>query len=132
VYLLEYVMSNEVTTTQSATPIENTEIIDAGVTVNAVPYKQQHPATCNGAAATARTRGYAPVSRDPAMKGHLLEIHRTLIQYEELVHLLRDEEIGVLMAAQQIHTNTVLVADAVKASKAANKKAASKITLDML
>jgi hypothetical protein len=124
-------MSNEVTTTQSATPIENTEIIDAGVTVNAVPTNNSTPQHAMVQQRLQELEGML-LSRDPAMKGHLLEIHRTLIQYEELVHLLRDEEIGVLMAAQQIHTNTVLVADAVKASKAANKKAASNITLDML
>lgn len=51
----------------------------------------------------------ALASGDPRMKDHLKESHRLLIQHEELVHLLSNDEIAKLMAAQQKHVNTVLV-----------------------
>lgn len=65
----------------------------------------------------------ALLTKDPAMKGHIGEIHKLLIGYEELVHLLSNEEIAVLMTAQQIQTNTSLIANTTttkaKASSAA-------------
>lgn len=70
----------------------------------------------------------ALLEKDPLMKGHLLEIHKHLIQFEELVHLLKDDEIGVLMAAQQVHTNTVLIGSAsTAAGKAKAIKAGAKL-----
>lgn len=54
----------------------------------------------------------ALIAKDPMMKVHLGEIHKNLIQYEELVHLLTDDQIGIMMAAQQNHTNTVLIGSA--------------------
>jgi hypothetical protein len=75
----------------------------------------------------------ALIARDPMMKTHLLEIHKQMITYEELVHLLTDEQIGIIMAAQQNHTNTVLVGSA---STAAGKKkaiaAGAKLTISDL
>lgn len=72
----------------------------------------------------------ALLARDPLMKGHLLEIHKQLIPHAELVHLLTEEQIGIIMAAQQVHTNTVLVGSA--SGVAGKKKAAAasaKLTL---
>lgn len=71
-------------------------------------------------------------ARDPAIKGHLQAIHKNLIQYEELVHLLTDEEISVLMAGQQIQTDTTLLVEAKKTSKARASAAAKKITINDL
>jgi hypothetical protein len=50
------------------------------------------------------------LAKDPQMKVHLGEIHRTLIAHEELVHLLSVEEIGKIMEKQQLVTDTSLIA----------------------
>lgn len=65
----------------------------------------------------------ALLAKDPSMKQHLLEMHKQLIGYEELVHLLSDEQIGIIMSAQQIHTNTILTGSTSTAS--GKKKAAA-------
>lgn len=51
----------------------------------------------------------ALLAKDPLMPTHLAAIHKQLVTYEELVHFLTDEQIGKIMAAQQVHTNTTLV-----------------------
>ena len=51
----------------------------------------------------------ALLSGDARMKDHLKESHRLLISHDELAHLLTIEEISKLMAAQQKHTDTILV-----------------------
>lgn len=51
----------------------------------------------------------ALLQKDPMMKDHLLNIHKNLIQYEELSNLLTDDQIGVIIGAQMAHSNTVLV-----------------------
>lgn len=66
----------------------------------------------------------ALLARDPMMKTHLGAIHKQLVQYEELVHLLSDEEIGKIVGAQQQHTNTALAAEV--SSKAGKAKAANR------
>lgn len=65
--------------------------------------------------------------RDPLMRTHLGEIHKAMINYEEIPSLLTVDEISKIMAAQQVQTNTVLVASI---SKAAASKKAPKVTLD--
>lgn len=75
----------------------------------------------------------ALLARDPMMKVHLGAIHKELIQHEELVHLLSNEQIGKIVGAQQIHTNTILAAEVTSKSgkaKAANRTA--KLGLDDL
>lgn len=68
--------------------------------------------------------------QDPRMKDHLKEIHKLLIQHEELVHLLGEEEIGKIVQGQQIITGTVLVAQVTaKSAKASNIKKASQLSL---
>lgn len=64
--------------------------------------------------------------QDPQMKTHLAEIHKLLISFEELVHLLPHDKIAKIMEAQQLHTNTTLVASVTAPSKKASvaKKAA--------
>lgn len=73
----------------------------------------------------------ALLAKDPMIKNHLAEIHKHLIQYEEIVHLLSDEEIQGIMRAQQVQTNTALVAEAKPKSKGAQTKAA-KLQMDDL
>jgi hypothetical protein len=69
----------------------------------------------------------ALLSQDPLMKQHLKEIHAMLIKYEELVHLLSEDEIGKIVQGQQIITQTTLVAAVTGkgAKTAAGKKAAT-------
>ena len=75
----------------------------------------------------------ALLASDPSMPQHLGEIHRLLISHEELVHLLKDEEIGKIMSAQQKHTDTVLLGSIKESSgKAAANKKAAKISIEDL
>lgn len=75
----------------------------------------------------------ALLARDPMMKMHLAAVHKQLIQHEELVHLLKDEEMGRIVAAQQSHTNTSLVQEVSgKTGKAKVAARAAKLGLDDL
>ena len=71
-------------------------------------------------------------TNDPRIAGHLKAIHATLIQYEELVHLLSDDQIREMMLAQSAVTGTVLVQKVVKSSSASITKQAKNISLDDL
>lgn len=75
----------------------------------------------------------ALLARDPMMKLHLAAVHKQLIQHDELVHLLKDEEIGKIVAAQQAHTNTTLIQEVSgKASKAKVANRTAKLGLSDL
>lgn len=54
---------------------------------------------------------------DPQLPTHLAAIHGSLIQYEELVHLLSDTEIKSLIAGQKKHTGTKLTDEITKSKK---------------
>lgn len=72
----------------------------------------------------------AMLEQDPRMPDHLKEIHKSLITHEELVHLLSEEQIGKIMQAQQLHTNTTLIAaTSTKSGKAAAAKKSAGLTL---
>lgn len=73
----------------------------------------------------------AMANKDPMMKVHLAEIHKHLIQYEEITHLLSDDDIAKMMTAQQIQTNTTLVREVKPTSKATKEKVA-KLGMDDL
>jgi uncharacterized lipoprotein YehR (DUF1307 family) len=60
---------------------------------------------------------------------HLQQIHKTLLQYEELVHLLKDPEIKILMDAMQKYRKVELVKEAATSK---GKKALGKTTVDDL
>lgn len=47
-------------------------------------------------------------TQDPQLPTHLAAIHSALIQYEELVHLLSDEQITQLIAGQTKHVSVQL------------------------
>lgn len=51
----------------------------------------------------------AMLKDDPQLPTHLAAIHSALIQYEELVHLLSDEEIKTLIDGQKKHMNVSFV-----------------------
>jgi hypothetical protein len=72
------------------------------------------------------------LEKDPLLPTHLGAIHSTLIQYEELVHLLSDEQIKTLIAGQKKHTGNMVVAEITKTSKATVGKRIPKTTVDDL
>lgn len=51
---------------------------------------------------------------DPNLPTHLSAIHKTLLQYEELVHILPDEKVGILMQGMAKYKNIKLVEEAAK------------------
>lgn len=73
----------------------------------------------------------AMLNKDPMMKNHLAEIHKHMIQHEEIVHLLSDEEIAKIMRAQQQQTGVALVHEVKPKSKTTQAKAA-KLQMDDL
>ncbi len=72
----------------------------------------------------------ALLSQDPMMPKHLAEIHKLLISYEELAHLLSEDEIAKIMQAQQVQTNTTLVAAVTAKAKKESKARLSQLTLN--
>lgn len=72
----------------------------------------------------------ALAARDPSMPLHLLEIHKALISYDEITPLLRPEEIGRIMAAQQEHVAVVLRQEVTGKAKSSATRAAGKLSLN--
>ncbi len=68
------------------------------------------------------------LANDPLLPGHLAAIHRNLNRYEELNHLLTDEQIHKLIKGQSQVTGTVIVAQVAKSTKASNTRAAKGIS----
>jgi len=56
----------------------------------------------------------ALLAADPKMPTHLRAIHTELIQYEELSHLLTEDEIAVILDGQQRQLGIVLAAETSK------------------
>lgn len=61
------------------------------------------------------------LANDPKMPVHLKEIHKYLLQFEELSHLLSEEQIATILDAQQRKLGVVL------AEETKGKKGSSKI-----
>lgn len=72
------------------------------------------------------------LARDPMLPGHLQAIHKNLSQYEELNHLLSDDQISRLLAGQRQVTGSVLITSSKSASKSSLTKQAKGITADDL
>lgn len=53
------------------------------------------------------------LQQDPLLPTHLAAIHQTLLQYEELVHLLSIEEISILVRGQKKHSGVELISQTV-------------------
>jgi hypothetical protein len=66
-------------------------------------------------------------AQDPLISTHLKEIWKHMQQYEELAHLLNDEEIGVLFRGLSKHTGITLVAE-----DSGKRKKAPKVGVDDL
>lgn len=71
------------------------------------------------------------VAKDPMIKNHLGEIHKAMIQHEEIVHLLKEDQIEKIFLAQQRLTSTTLTAEVKPKSKSTAAKAA-KLGMDDL
>lgn len=68
-------------------------------------------------------------TNDPLIGGHLGAIHKELNQYEELNHLLTDDQIRDIVRAQTQVTGTVLIAKIQKSSAPSIAKQAKKLSL---
>lgn len=75
--------------------------------------------------------GAALVANDPKMPTHLKEIHTYLIQFEELAHLLSEEQIAVILSAQQKKLGIIL-ADETKNNKGNSSKSKKSFSADEL
>lgn len=56
----------------------------------------------------------ALLAADPKFPTHLKEIHSYLIQFEELAHLLTEQQIAVILEGQQKKLGIVLAAETTK------------------
>lgn len=59
--------------------------------------------------------------QDPLLPTHLAAIHRSLLEYEELVHVLSDEQIRTLIAGQKKHVQVQLVKEITAGRKSTAK-----------
>lgn len=57
------------------------------------------------------------LANDPKMPTHLREVHAYLIQFEELSHLLKEEQIAVILDGQQRKVGIILAEETTKAKK---------------
>ena len=69
------------------------------------------------------------VDADPKMPNHLREIHTLLISYEELAHLLSEEQIATIIKAQSQRVGVIL---AEETKKAASKGKNARVSADDL
>jgi hypothetical protein len=74
----------------------------------------------------------AMLKQDPLLAGHCKAIHTELTKYEELVHLLDDDQIRQIIVAQTQVTGTILVTKVKKASEASINKQAKGIKAEDL
>lgn len=73
------------------------------------------------------------LKKDPQLPTHLAAIHKTLIQYEELAHLLSDDQIKILFKGQMKHMAVELIKEgAGKKTSASTNKRLSQTTVDDL
>lgn len=63
----------------------------------------------------------ALLAADPKMPTHLREIHSYLIQFEELAHLLTEDQIAIILDAQQRKVGIIL-AEETKKGRGPNAK----------
>lgn len=68
-------------------------------------------------------------TNDPLIGGHLQAIHKELNQYEELNHLLTDDQIRDIIRAQTQVTGTILISKIQKTSAPSIAKQAKKLSL---
>ena len=69
------------------------------------------------------------LAKDPMMPQHLRNIHATVIQYPESVHLLSDQEIALIIDGAEEHTKTMIVSEAAKKATAPRAKSLKNISV---
>jgi len=72
------------------------------------------------------------LEQDHLLPTHLAAIHSSLIQYEELVHVLSDAEIKVFLQGNMKHAQVKLVEETSKATKARVSSRIPKTSVDDL
>lgn len=70
------------------------------------------------------------LTRDPLMKTHLANVHKHLIGYEELTHLLKPEQVRTIVQAQMQLTQTVVATVAQSKAKTSEAAKLRKLTMD--
>lgn len=71
------------------------------------------------------------LASDPKMPEHLRAIHRTLVQYEELSHLLSEDQIAIILEGAQKKLGMIL-ADETRNSKSKTSSKLKGVTADDL
>lgn len=66
---------------------------------------------------------------DPKIPVHVMSIHKTLKQFEELVHILPDEKVMVLVKGYQ-HYKKMKIMEEATAKKGPGRKALNRTTID--
>lgn len=74
----------------------------------------------------------ALLSADPKFPTHLREIHKYLIGFEELAHLLSEDQIAVILDAQQRKVGIVLATETKKGTGKGSSKNLKGVTADDL
>lgn len=87
---------------------------------NPIPDAQAHPKLLE-LLPKLKTLEDALLAADPKFPNHLKEIHKYLIQYEELAHLLSEDQIATILEAQQKKVGIVLAAETTKTKGARAK-----------
>jgi hypothetical protein len=64
----------------------------------------------------------ALLANDPQMANYLKDIHKHLIQYEELAHLLSEDQIAVILEGQQKKIGVILAAETTKSKQSTKIK----------
>lgn len=57
------------------------------------------------------------LANDPQMPTLLAQIHQNLIKYPDLVHLLKEEEIGLIVKGLERHTQITILAEVKTSAK---------------
>lgn len=69
------------------------------------------------------------LAKDAMMPQHLRNIHSLIISYPESTHLLKDEEIALIIGAAQEHTKVQIVSDAAKKATAPRAKSLKNVSV---
>lgn len=72
------------------------------------------------------------LAKDPMMPQHLRSIHGLIISYPESAHLLKDEEIALIIGAAQEHTKVQIVSEAAKKATAPKAKSLKNVSVSDL
>lgn len=72
------------------------------------------------------------LAKDPMMPQHLRTIHGLIISYPEAAHLLKDEEIALIIAGAQEHTKVQIVSEAAKKATAPRAKSLKNVSVSDL